>query len=155
MTEIPTRRVLIKMLGGAGALAALPLPQQVLAETDALAKALAQILGDAIPRQGGIRFDVPALVENGNSVPVAISVDSPMTIDSYVTDIHVFAEKNPEVRAVSFSLTPANGLAAISTRIKLAASQKLTVIARNNDGSFCMASADVIVTLAACIEQFN
>jgi sulfur-oxidizing protein SoxY len=155
MIEIPTRRILIKMLGSAGALAALPLPHHAVAETYALSKALAQLLGGAVPRQGYIRFDVPALVENGNSVPVTISVDSPMTIDDYVTDIHLFAEKNPEVRAASFNLTPANGLAAISTRIKLAASQKLTVIARKNDGSFCVASADVIVTLAACIEQFN
>jgi sulfur-oxidizing protein SoxY len=45
-----------------------------------------------------------------------------------------------------------SGVARVSTRIRLATTQTLVAMARMNDGSVWSASADVFVTLAACIE---
>ena len=42
------------------------------------------------------------LVENGNTVPMTISVASPMTADDHVKSIHVFNEKNPQPNVDNF-----------------------------------------------------
>jgi sulfur-oxidizing protein SoxY len=102
-----------------------------------------------------VHLDLPPLVENGNSVPMTVSIDSPMTENDFITDIYVFNQRNPQPDITHLQLSPINGLARISTRIKLAASQTITALARQNDGRFWMAQADVIVTLAACIEDLR
>jgi sulfur-oxidizing protein SoxY len=96
---------------------------------------------------------VPPLVENGNTVPMTVSVASPMTPDDHVKSIHVFNEKNPQPYIGNFYLTPSAGRAQVATRIRLADSQKVVAIAQMSDGSFWSASADVVVTLAACTEE--
>ena len=98
-----------------------------------------------------ITLDVPSLVENGNAVPLTIAVDSPMTETDHVKAIHIVNEKNPQPQIISVVLGPRAGKAAVSTRIKLADSQRVTALAEMSDGSFWSGSADVIVTLAACV----
>jgi sulfur-oxidizing protein SoxY len=84
---------------------------------------------------------------------MTVSVSNPMTPDDYVRSIHVFNEKNPQPNVGNFYLGPQAGRAQISTRIRLADSQKIVAIARLSDGSFWSVSADVVVTLAACTEE--
>ena len=96
---------------------------------------------------------MPPLVENGNTVPMTVSVVSPMTPEDHVKSIHVFNEKNPQPNIGHFHLGPSSGRAQISTRIRLADSQKVVAIAAMSDGSFWSASVDVVVTLAACTEE--
>jgi sulfur-oxidizing protein SoxY len=103
-------------------------------------------------RPGRVRLDLPALVENGNAAPLTVAVDSPMTPDSFVRRIAVFNEKNPQPNVAVFHLGPRNGRAVVSTRIRLADSQTIVAVAELSDGSFRSASAEVIVTLAACLE---
>ena len=74
-------------------------------------------------------LDMPPLVENGNAVPLTVSVDSPMTKADYVKAIHVFNEKNPQPQVISVHLGPHAGRASVSTRIKLADIQKVVAIA--------------------------
>src|SRR5712675_885089 len=116
----------------------------------------AAVLG-AVPvvtvRLGKVKLDVPPLVENGNTVPMTVSVSNPMTPDDYVKSIHVFNEKNPQPNVGNFYLGPHAGRAQISTRIRLADSQKIVAIARLSDDSFWSTSVDVVVTLAACTEE--
>lgn len=100
-------------------------------------------------------LDVPPLVENGNTVPMTVSVASPMTADDYVKSIHVFNEKNPQPNIGNFYLNPSSGHAQISTRIRLADTQKVVAIARLSDDSFWQVAADIVVTLAACTEEVN
>ncbi len=102
---------------------------------------------------GKVKIDVPPLVENGNTVPLTVTVTSPMTETDYVKSIHVFNEKNPQPNVGNFYLGPRAGRAQISTRIRLADTQKIVAIARLSDGSFWSVSADVVVTLAACTEE--
>ena len=105
-------------------------------------------------RKGRVELDVPPLVENGNTVSLVVAVDSAMTATDYVKTIHVFNEKNPQPYVIAVHLGPRAGTAIIATRIRLADSQTVTAIAEMSDGTFWSASADVIVTIAACVEEF-
>jgi len=139
----------------AGAALVTMLPFAARATPDDLAAAIRQLVGDATIDTGRVKLDLPPLIENGNTVPLTVSVDSPMTEADHVTSIHVFNEKNPQPYVFEARLTPRNGRAVVGTRIKLADTQKIVAIAQTSDGRFWSASADVIVTIAACIEDVN
>ena len=108
--------------------------------------------GEATPRKGRVHLDIPPLVENGNAAPVTLTVESPMTAADHVKAIALFNEKNPQPNVAVFHLGPRAGRARIETRMRLATSQTVTAIAAMSDGSFWIDQAQVIVTLAACIE---
>jgi sulfur-oxidizing protein SoxY len=122
------------------------------ATPDTMKAAIDKVVGNAKVTKGKIAIDIPPLVENGNVVPVTITVDSPMTKDNYVKALHLFNEKNPQPNVIGVAFGPRAGKAAISTRIRLADAQKVVAIAEMSDGAFYTESADVIVTLAACVE---
>ena len=115
--------------------------------------AVRAVIGEAPVKKGKVKLDLPPLVENGNSVPCTVAVESPMTAADYVKAIHIFNEKNPQPNVISVKLGPRAGRASFSTRIRLADSQTVTAIAELSDGSFWSDDIDVIVTLAACIEE--
>ena len=121
----------------------------------AMAAAIKEVVGEAQLREGRVTLDLPPLVENGNAVPLTVSVESPMSEADHIKAIHVFNEKNPQPHVFDARLGPLNGKAVISTRIKLGDSQKLVAIAETSRGEFWSASADVIVTLAACLEDMT
>jgi sulfur-oxidizing protein SoxY len=100
-----------------------------------------------------MKLDIPRIAETGNSVPIAVLVDSPMTPEAHVARVHVFVEGNPEPVAATFHLGPRAGIAEISTRIRLARSQNVLAVAEMSDGSVRSASVSVLVTLGACIEE--
>ena len=103
-------------------------------------------------RRGKVVFDIAPLVENGNAVPVSVSVDSVMTPADHVAAIAIFSERNPLRDVAVFRLGPRAGRATVSTRIRLATSQQLVAVAQLSDGTFWSHTVDVIVTLAACVE---
>jgi sulfur-oxidizing protein SoxY len=150
-----TRRQFLSLAGGAAVLGAVPAVTLRPAEATPamLATAIRNVVGGAVVRTGKVKLEVPPLVENGNTVPMTVSVASPMTADDHVRSIHVFNEKNPQPNIGNFHLGPRSGRAQISTRIRLADTQKIVAIAQLSDGSFWSASADVVVTLAACTEE--
>ena len=119
----------------------------------ALALAIKQYVGEAVVRVGKVKLEVAELVENGNTVPVSVAVESPMTATEYVKSIAIFNERNPQRDVARFALGPRSGRAVVATRIRLATSQKLVAIAQLSDGSYWSHTADVIVTLAACVES--
>jgi sulfur-oxidizing protein SoxY len=151
-----TRRHFLKAAGSAAVAGAVPLVTLRPAEATPamLNSAIRDVVGEAPVHSGKVKLDIPPLVENGNAVPMTVSVASPMTADDYVKSIHVFNEKNPQPHIGNFYIGPAAGRAQVSTRIRLADSQKVTAIAQLSDGSFWSASVDVVVTLAACTEDF-
>ncbi|MGD9614521.1 MAG: SoxY-related AACIE arm protein [Alphaproteobacteria bacterium] len=162
MTEcdpsFPTRRCFLRRSTGfaaaAGIAAAWP-AAPVRATPEAMREAIRAIVGEAELQQGKITLDIPMLVENGNAVPLTVSVDSPMMPADHVKALHIVSEKSPQPQAISVALGPRAGRARLSTRIKLAASQKIVAVAEMSDGSFWTASADVLVTLAACVEDLQ
>jgi sulfur-oxidizing protein SoxY len=122
------------------------------ATPETMQAAIDKVVGNAKPLKGRITIDIPPLVENGNVVPVTVAVNSPMTKENYVKAVHLFNERNPQPNVMSVTLGPRAGKAAVSTRIRLADAQKVVAIAQMSDGMFYMETADVIVTLAACVE---
>jgi len=151
-----TRRRFLAVAGGAiGALGTAQfLTVRPAAATPAsMAAAIREAIGEAQVRPGKVKLDLPPLVENGNTVPLTITVDSPMTAANHVRRVHIFNEKNPEPSIVTFHLGPRSGRASISTRIRLADTQSVVAIAELSDGSFWSDSVDVIVTIAACTEE--
>ena len=153
-TRGTTRREVL-LAGVAGVGAVLIRIEPAAATPDSMKKAIRQVVGEASVRTGKVTIDVPTLVENGNTVALAIEVESPMTKDDHVKAIHVFNEKNPQPHVFDARLSPKNGKAMIATRIKLGDSQKIVAIAETSKGEFFSASADVIVTLAACLEDLT
>lgn len=125
------------------------------ATPETMAAAIREVVGDATVREGKVALDLPPLIENGNAVPLTVSVESPMNEADHVKAIHVFNEKNSQPHVFDATLGPHNGKAVIGTRIKLGDSQKVVAIAETSRGEFWSASADVIVTLAACLEEMT
>jgi sulfur-oxidizing protein SoxY len=116
-------------------------------------EAIRAFAGEAEVRSGKVKLDVPLLVENGNSVPLTVTVESPMTPNEFVRKIGIFNEKNPQPNVANFHLGPRAGRASVATRIRVADTQKLTAVAELSDGTFWSGSAEVIVTLPACAED--
>ena len=114
--------------------------------------AIQRVVGERAVRRGKVMLDIPPLVENGNSIAMSVGVDHPMTDTDRVKAIHVFNEKNPQPDVISVHLSPRAGKAAFSTRIRLADSQTIVAIAELSDGSLWTDTAEVIVTIAACLE---
>ena len=150
-----TRRRFLGLAGGAAIGGAVPIVTVRPAEATPamLATAIRNVVGEAELHTGKVKLDIPPLVENGNTVPMTVSVASPMTPDDHVKSIHVFNEKNPQPNIGNFYLGAQAGRAQVSTRIRLADSQKVVAVARLSDGSFWSTSVDVVVTLAACTEE--
>lgn len=139
-----------RQLLAAGTLLALVRP--AFATPQAMASAISAYTGNKLPQSGRVKFEIAQLIDNGNAVPVTIRVDSPMTPQDHVAGIAIFNERNPETDVAKFTLGSRAGKAEVSTRIRLATSQKLVAVAKMSDGSCWQQAVDVIVTLAACIE---
>jgi sulfur-oxidizing protein SoxY len=147
----PSRRELVAA-GAAGlALAGLPWPASAQA-TASMAELIARVTEGATPERRAVAFDIPRLVENGNSVDVAIRVESPMSEADHVRWIHVIAEKNPFPDVARFHLSPRAGRADVRATLRFATSQKVAVIAALSTGGYVMDDADIVVTLSACID---
>ena len=150
----PNRREFLIGSVGSGLISAVPVGSAS-ATPAMLEEAIRNVLGESNLQKGKITLDVPPLVENGNAVPVTIIVDSPMTEADHVKAIHVFNEKNPQPHVISVALGPRAGKARVAIRIKLADTQRIVGIAEMSDGSFWTGEANVIVTIAACVEDVN
>jgi sulfur-oxidizing protein SoxY len=147
---LPRRRLL--GWGGAALAATVVTTPARAQDAAALASAITAFAGSQAVRAGKVTLEIAPLVDNGNVVPMRVKVDSPMTPAEHVTEIAVYNEKNPQRDVARFTLGPRAGRADVSTRIRLATSQKLVALARMNDGSVWSHSVDVVVVLAACIE---
>jgi sulfur-oxidizing protein SoxY len=144
-TAAATRRQFLAAAGGVGlALAVRPAE----ATPASMKQAIRQVVGEATVKRGKIK-----LVENGNSVAMSVTVDSPMTAKDHVKAIHVFTEKNPQPNIISVQLSPRAGKADIQTRVRLADTQSVVAICEMSDGSFWSDTVDVIITLGACLED--
>jgi sulfur-oxidizing protein SoxY len=152
---IQHRRQWLKQVQGLGliALGLLANPLTVFAKKEEADEAIKKIVGAATIREGKVTLTIPPLVENGNLVVLKVSVDSPMTAIDYVKTIHVIAEGNPLPNIFTVYLTPRSGTANITTRVRLADSQKVWAIAQMSNGSFWQGSAETLVTLSACTEM--
>jgi sulfur-oxidizing protein SoxY len=137
---------------GAGAIAAAAFgftasPAQAANDSADLIK---KFTGGKAPAEGKVKLDLPEIAENGNTVPMTVTVDSPMTEASHVTDVLIVGDGNPNGGMATFHFSPLSGVAEANTRIRLAASQNIVAVAKMNDGSFFTVSKQVKVTIGGC-----
>jgi sulfur-oxidizing protein SoxY len=145
------RRELLALFG-AGTVAAMgiSLAGPALADAKSTAAAIAKVTGGKSAAAGKITLDTPQIAENGSTVPISVSVDSPMTDADHVKKVHVWAEGNPNPDVASFHFTTMSGKAKVSTRIRLAKTQNIISVAEMSDGSFVMAKSEIKVTIGGC-----
>ncbi|MEL6664687.1 MAG: thiosulfate oxidation carrier protein SoxY [Pseudomonadota bacterium] len=144
-----TRRQILTAGGGAVLISSLPL--SALADEADLLRARTDLFGDRAIQEGRVTVKLPPIAENGHSVPLSVSVDSPMTEDDYVKQIAILSPRNPLPLIGQFHLTPLSGKAEISTRIRMSGTQAIQAVAEMSDGSLWLGSMETVVTLAACV----
>ncbi|WP_036261714.1 thiosulfate oxidation carrier protein SoxY [Methylocapsa aurea] len=115
-----------------------------------LEEAIGKLVGKAPVKEGRVNLRLPPIAEDGDVVPLTVSVDSPMSDSDYVRKIHILAQENPWPRVCSFALGPQNGKAEVSTRIRLAKDQTVVAVAEMNDGSAYRMAVAVKVSVGGC-----
>jgi sulfur-oxidizing protein SoxY len=156
MDRRASRREFLRAAGGVAAglgLGSLVAVRPARATPAEMEDAIRKVIGSPTVTPGRVTLDLPPLIENGNAVPLTVSVTSPMTGADHVRAIHVFTQKNPQPNVASFHLGPRAGRAKVATRVRLADSQMVIAICELSDGTFWSDSADIVVTLAACLED--
>ena len=144
-----SRRALLARLLASAALFA-PFVAYADARIAASRAVIGKIVAGRTPVEGGIKLTTPAIAENGNTVPIAVEVDSPFSVDDYVRAVHIFAEENPTPEVITFHYTPLSGRAKNATRIRLAKTQRVIAIAEMSDGRVLRAANEVKVTIGGC-----
>jgi sulfur-oxidizing protein SoxY len=142
-----------RFLAAGIAFAGLPALAQRFQPPQDITPLLMKITGGVKPERQGVEVVIPQIAENGNSVPLIVRVESPMTEADHVKAIHIFAERNPRPLVASFHLGPHSGRAEITTRVRLAGTQTVTVLAELCGKRFLMGPAYVLVTAAACLDE--
>lgn len=147
-----TRRLYLSALGILGLSSSLA-PFSALAKKPEAMEAIAKIVGSNTIKEGRVKLIIPPLVESGNLVVLKVRIESPMTANDYVKAVHVISEENPSPNMFVAYFTPRSGRADLTTRVRLADSQRVWAIAQMSDGSYWRGYADTSVTLSACTEM--
>ncbi|MBB4004073.1 thiosulfate oxidation carrier protein SoxY [Aurantimonas endophytica] len=146
-----TRRQIFALSAGAATYGLFAFaPSRAFASVEATEQALAAFTGGTEPKTGTISLTAPEIAENGNTVPISVTVESPMTEDSYVESVTILAEGNPNPEVATFHFTPMSGSATATTRIRLAQTQNVIAVAKMNDGSVFSDRKEVKVTIGGC-----
>ncbi len=150
-----SRRALL-VRGGAGVVAA---TCAVIVARDVAAQAiqpgahldlLNKLVGGKPATPGKVKLRLPEIAENGNTVPLTVSVDNPMTAQNYVKAIHIVTDNNPRPEVLTVRLSPLSGKAEVSTRIRLASTMNVISYAELSDGTVWSARSEVKVTIGGC-----
>jgi sulfur-oxidizing protein SoxY len=142
-----------RFLAGLAGACVLPAAAQRFQPAQDIALLIARLTGGAEAQPGGIEVELPQIAENGNSVPMRVRVPSAMTAEDHVAAIHILAERNPRPHVATFRLSPASGRAEVSTRVRLAGTQPVTVLAELSGKRFRVSRTEVLVTSAACLDE--
>ena len=160
MTDAPrfNRRTFLRLAGGGFAVLSVR-PIAALAQVaginvpDVIRPYLTEAFGDWQLTPGRIELEMPVIAETGLSVPTSFMVASPMTPDDHVQRIMAFAPGNPEHVLADYMIGPRAGIAAISTRLRIARSQIIIAAAQMSDGTRWGTTFDMTVTRGACIDD--
>ena len=144
------RQILTIAIGAVAAAASSAEPGPAFAAKNDADDLIRKFTGGKTAAEGRVRLDLPEIAENGNAVPMTVSVESPMTEQSYVSDVLVVAEGNPRGGVATFHFSPASGVAEVNTRIRLAETENVIAIAKMNDGTVFKTSKQVKVTIGGC-----
>ena len=149
MRQLSRRATLVFGAGGA-ALTVLGWGGRAQADAKAAAEQIAKFTGGKTAAKGKVSIELPEIAENGNTVPLSVTVDAPMAADNYVSDVMVVAEGNPNPGVATFHFSPMSGKAQAATRIRLATTQNIVVVAKTSKGEFYTGQKLVKVTIGGC-----
>lgn len=144
---ITSRRTFLFASGSVAALTFIP---TLVSANNGWEETLDSLVGTSEPPQGAITLEMPEIAENGNVVPFDIFVDSPMSKDNYVAEIHVVTTGNPTPEVASYHLSPAMGVAQVSSRMRLGKTQEVYAVAKMSNGNVIGVKTDVKVTIGGC-----
>jgi sulfur-oxidizing protein SoxY len=149
------RTFLLRASAAAGLLAPLLRVPGVHAEASAAESAefkaaLEALIAEATPVATGLSLELPESVDNGDYVPVALGVDSPMTAEAHVQAIHLLSTANPRAAVATFRFTLLSGKARVTSRMRLAKTQDVVAVAEMSDGSLLMTRRKVDVKVGGC-----
>ena len=146
-----TRRQTLGLAGGAAALAVAGFQiTPALASTEDTTKRIMEFTGGKEPAAGKISLNAPEIAENGNTVPISVSVESAMSGDDLVESVMLVADGNPNPAVATFHFTELSGTAAATTRMRLAKTQNVIAVAKMKDGSVFSDTKLVKVTIGGC-----
>ena len=145
-----SRRATLMLGAGGAALTVFGWSGRAQADAKAAAEQIAKFTGGKTATQGKISIELPEIAENGNTVPLSVAVDAPMTTDNYVSEVMVVAEGNPNPGVATFHFSPMSGKAEASTRIRLATTQNIVVVAKTSKGEYYTGQKLVKVTIGGC-----
>ena len=146
------RRTALELAGG-GLIAAYmagPLMSSANADAAMMAEAIKKLVGEGAIKEGKIKLDLPEIAENGNTVPISVAIESPMTDADHVKAVHLFAEGNPLPNVATINFSTMSGVAEASLRMRLAGTQNVVAVAEMSDGSLYTAKRQVKVTIGGC-----
>jgi sulfur-oxidizing protein SoxY len=146
------RRRFLSALAGLAAAPLLPVRAASAQQGEAYTALVKKLTAGAAVKPGRVTVDTPRLADNGHSVPLSVSVESPMTAADHVRSITLLSERNPRPLMATFHLDPAAGRAHVATRVRLNGSQRVLVLAQLSDGSWWSGDAEVEVTESACLD---
>ncbi len=148
--KVVDRRSFVLGASAAAAFAALAPLGASPASAKAWGDMMKEALGGATPVEGKIKVDLPEIAENGNTVPYKVNVDSPMTDADYVKSVHVYATGNPGPQIIDAHFTPLSGKAYVKSRMRLAKTQEVVVVAMMSTGKAYLGKTTVKVTIGGC-----
>jgi sulfur-oxidizing protein SoxY len=145
-----SRRQALALGAGTAALTAVGWNGGAFATPQEAADAIAKFTGGKTAEKGKISIELPEIAENGNTVPLMVSVDAPMSADNYVSEVLVVSEGNPRPGVALFHFSPMSGKAVASTRIRLATTQNIVAVAKTSSGQYFTNQKLVKVTIGGC-----
>jgi sulfur-oxidizing protein SoxY len=150
MTSTYDRRQVLAIAAGSIAAAALTGAGRPAHAANDAQDLISKFTGGKKAAEGKVKLDLPEIAENGNTVPMTVSVESPMSEQAFVKRVLIVADGNPRAGVATFHFSPASGAAEANTRIRLASTQNIIAVAEMNDGSFYTSSKQVKVTIGGC-----
>jgi sulfur-oxidizing protein SoxY len=111
---------------------------------------VAAFTGGRTPAEERVQFEAPLTADNAQVVPVSIRIDSPMTEQDYCAELLIVAARNPRPAVCRLQFSPGVSVPQFATRIRLAETQSVLVLAKMNDGRVFSARRQVTVTAGAC-----
>ena len=145
-----SRRVVLRASGAGAAIVAVGAPPAQAQQQPAWQALLARIANGRTPEQDRVRIRVPEIAENGNTVPITVAVEGPMTAQNHVKAIHIVSDGNPNPEVMTVNFTPRSGKAEVSTRMRLARTSNVIVYAETSDGKLLAGQAEAKVTIGGC-----
>lgn len=145
-----SRRTFLALTAGTVTGAVILRANSASATPEMVAEQIKAFTGGSEPEMGVISLNAPEIAENGNTVPISVSVESPMTADDYVKSVTLLAEGNPNPEVITFNFTPMSGQAMATTRMRLAKTQNVIAVALMSNGKTYMDKKEVKVTIGGC-----